>query len=129
MSEQRLTLKKYERLTGEIRIKELFEKGSFFLSYPFRVGFLATAKTDAVPVRIMVVAPKKKFKKAPDRNRIKRLIREVYRKNKSDLYAVVDEKEYTLHLSLTYIATDILSYAVLEKKMKETLDKLKHQLP
>jgi hypothetical protein len=48
MSEQRLTLKKYERLTGEIRIKELFEKGSFFLSYPFRVGFFTTAKTDAV---------------------------------------------------------------------------------
>ncbi len=126
--QHKLTFSKSERLTGEIRIKNLFEKGNFMLSYPFRVGYMTVPKTD-IPAKILISAPKKRFKHAVDRNRIKRMIRETYRLNKQALYDVLIEKDYSILLSVNYISSDKLSYDIIEKKWMETLHKLSKNLP
>ena len=128
MIEIKLIFKKTERLTGEIRIKNLFDKGNFFLTYPLRVGYLIVPKS-AFPVQVLIAAPKKRFKHAVDRNRLKRLIREAYRKNKQQLYTLIEQKDYSLHLSFNYIASEKLDYITVEKKLKEAIEKLIERLP
>jgi ribonuclease P protein component len=128
MQEKNLTFSKAERLCGEIRIDELFRKGEFFLSYPFRIGFLPVPKT-VVPVRVLISVPKKKFKHAVDRNRIKRLTRENYRLKKYLLYDILQEKDYSLYLAVNYIADEILSFDKMEKKWAEAIQKIEKNLP
>lgn len=69
-------------------------------------------------VQVGVSVPKRKFKKAVDRNHLKRLIRESYRKNKPGNL----KKGYALFF--IYTAKDILSYHQVERKLLSLLEKL-----
>lgn len=80
--------------------------------------FLQTEHTSAYPTQVGVSVPKRNFKKAVDRNRIKRLLREVYRKEKYMVYSEVD-KPYVYMIS--YLAKDEWKYVDLERKMKKLL--------
>jgi len=81
----KFTFKKEERISKEKIIQELFEKGSSFYLYPFKVFFLPNPDA-AFPVhQILISVSKKNFKRAVDRNLIKRRIREAYRLNKNML--------------------------------------------
>ncbi len=123
MQEFRNTFPKAEHLCGKTTIDRLYAEGKAFLSYPVRVVFRESEKGE-VPARCLINAPKKKFKHATDRNRIKRQIREAYRKNKHELYRLLSKEDYQLHLSLTYIGDKIEPTAFVEKKMKATFIKL-----
>ena len=124
----RNTFPKVERLCGKTAIDKLYAEGKAFLSYPVRVIFRISEKEE-VPARCLINAPKKKFKHATDRNRIKRQIREAYRKNKHELYRLLEGKNYQLHLAITYIGDKIESTGFMEKKIKAALAKLIEQLP
>ena len=123
----KLTFRKKERLTGEIRINRHFSEGDFFISYPFRVGFSIVEKSET-PVRVLIGVPKKRFKHAVDRNRIKRLIREVYRLNKESLLALLENKNYSIYLSINYISSEIFPYETMQRKWQETIEKLEKSL-
>jgi len=128
VQELKNTFPKAEHLCGKTAIDRLYAEGKVFLSYPVRIAFRASSK-DEVPARCLISAPKKKFKHATDRNRIKRQIREAYRKNKHDLYRSLEEKDYQLHLAINYIGDKIESTDFVEKKIKAALAKLVEQLP
>ncbi len=128
MAELKNTFSKAERLCGKTAIDRLYAEGKAFLSYPVRVVFRTSSKEE-IPVRSLINAPKRKFKHATDRNRIKRQIREAYRKNKHGLYQSVEEKDYQLHVSITYIGDKIEPTGFVEKKVKVALAKLIEQLP
>ncbi len=127
MPEFKNTFPKAEHLCGKTAIDRLYAEGKAFLSYPVRVVFRSSEKGE-IPARCLISAPKKKFKHATDRNRIKRQIREAYRRNKQQLYRLLSEKDYQLHISLTYIGDKIESTAFVEKKIKVALAKLIDQL-
>ncbi len=127
MPELKNTFPKAEHLCGKTAIDRLYAEGNAFLSYPVRVVFRTSGKGD-VPARCLINAPKKKFKRATDRNRIKRQIREAYRKNKHELYRLLNEKDYQLHVSITYIGDKIETTAFVEKKTKGALVKLIEKL-
>jgi ribonuclease P protein component len=127
MQIQKHTFNKTERLTGEIRINTHFDKGDFFISYPFRIGFSVVGKSE-IPVQVLIGVPKKRFKHAVDRNRIKRLIREVYRLNKAALYALLENKEYSIYLSVNYVAAEIFSYETMQRKWQESIEKLSQKI-
>lgn len=120
------SFKKEERLCSIKLIEELYHNGSSFLFYPFRITWLPAKSPAGTPVRILISVPKKKFKRAVDRNLIKRRIREIYRLQKSELlYPFLDQHSMELILAVNYIGNDIADYAFMEKKFKAAIEKLK----
>ncbi|MBR9855030.1 MAG: ribonuclease P protein component [Algicola sp.] len=73
---------KKEKLTNKKVFDALFTEGKSIREFPVQLIYLKTATSNEVPIKVAVVAPKKKFKTAVQRNHIKRLLREAYRLNK-----------------------------------------------
>jgi RNase P protein component len=76
------------------------------------------------PAKMMVSVPKKNFKKATDRNRVKRLVKESYRKNKSGFYSFLEGRDAKCLLAFVYTGREILPYSEIENKIIITLQKL-----
>jgi ribonuclease P protein component len=115
------SLKKHEILRSKKSIKELFNSGSSFILYPFKVQYLPDFNSPNNQVLFSV--SKRNFKKAVDRNLLRRRIREAYRLNKSLLLA--DEKEASsISIALIYIGKFKLPYAEIEDKLKQVLVRL-----
>jgi len=119
---------KSEHLCGEIRITELFTKGEAFMAYPLRVVYIVQPKTDDEPVSVLVSVPKKRFKRAVKRNKLKRLMREAYRLNKQMLTELILDKGKQIHIAFNYVSNDELDFTTIEKKMKQALNKLVERL-
>ena len=118
------TFKKEERLCNKKVIEYLFSNGSTFLYYPFKVVWLKHQKDDHYPVRILISVSKHHFKKAVLRNRLKRQIREIYRRNKCQLYDYLERTNSNCVFALIYTANDVLPYAELETKIILILQRL-----
>ncbi len=118
------TFRKNERLCGKKSIDELFLNGQTFHAFPFKIIWLTVIENNGSPARIVISVPKRIFKKAVQRNRAKRLIREVYRKHKTVLYKYLLKNETEINIALIYTGNKILSYKELDKKIIFTLDRL-----
>ena len=112
--------KKEERLTNKKTFDKLFNSGNSITVQPFRL--LWTENPDITQLGIAV--PKKSFAKAVQRNKLKRRIREAYRKNKHLLYAFLEKKNLTIALMVIYTEKRELSYKEIEQKMVVSLQKL-----
>lgn len=104
---------KEEKLTSKKEIQELFDKGSSFYLYPFLIKYAHKDNSEQKFPKVLISIPKRKFKKAVDRNRLKRQIREVYRLNKHLLL----NGNVPAHLGIIYTASEKIPYDVLEKKL------------
>ena len=114
-------LPKEQRLYKKKAIQLLFEKGKGFNFYPFRVVVHAHTSEDGEPSipRFLVSVSKKRFHHAVKRNKVKRLVREAWRRNKSELIVKCEEHKITFDIALVYTATAILPYEEIEKKIKQ----------
>jgi ribonuclease P protein component len=120
------SLKKKERLSSKKIIDKLFAEGDSILQYPFKMVFLKTELPAKQPVQTGFTASKKLFKRAVDRNRIKRQLREAYRLNKNIIY-----DEFTtgqLAIFIIFIGKEIMDHKPLEVAMKKGLAKIKNKL-
>ena len=115
------TFTKAERLCSKILIDKLIETGKSFNISPFRSIWLEVSES-SVPVQFVISVPKRNFKKAVDRNRLKRQTREAYRKNKKLLYDHLDDKKVLL--MLIYTAKTMIEYKELEEKIIMILQRL-----
>lgn len=79
---RKYTFPKEEKLTSEKLIKELFEKGSSFYLYPFKVFYMPHPDQELRSHQVLVTVSRRLFSRAVDRNLIKRRLREAYRLNK-----------------------------------------------
>jgi len=122
-STNKYTFKKKERLASKIAISELITKGGKIKNFPFFVRFLVIKDSDS-PVKLLISVPKKKFKLAYKRNRIKRLIREAYRLNKHYLYNCLDENNTKILLSVSYYDIKIPDFDLVEKNIMDIISKL-----
>jgi ribonuclease P protein component len=87
------------------------------------------ADTDAyAPLQFGVAVSKKHFKKAVDRNRIKRQIREIYRVEKLSLKARLETEQQTLHLFFVYTGKEKTEFALLQSKLQHILKRLEKDL-
>ena len=115
------TFKKEEKLKSKKLIEQLFEQGSTLKEFPLRMVYLKVKLSTGYPVKASFAVSKRKFKRAVDRNRIKRLMRECYRKNKYNLYQNI-ENEFIL--MFTYIDEKEHKYVDIEEKMIHLMTKL-----
>ena len=111
-----------ERLKSRKKIQHLFSKGQSCAAYPLVLVWLETEECEA-RVQMAVSVSKKKFKKAVDRNRIKRQLREVWRLNKTEVIAQIAQQNQYYACMLIYIANEHLPYERLEKSMNKILKK------
>ena len=119
------TFTKDERLRKKILITKLFQEGSSFYISPFRVSWLSSTVPGNYPVQVLVSVPKQVIRKAVNRNKIKRRMREAYRKNKFILYEFLEQNQGTLILALTYTSKEILPFNLLQEKIIVLLQRLR----
>ena len=124
-----MALKRYgfgrkEKLKSRQKIEELFLNGKNFSVFPLRVTYQFLPAEDAV-VQVGVTAGKKYFKRAVDRNRIKRLIREAYRLQKNELIETLQQKHQNGFLFFMYTDKTIASFSVIKEAMSKCLQRLK----
>lgn len=125
-AKHRFTFKKAERLKSKKLIDLLFSKGESFLQYPVKFVYLPTELPQKHCVQVGVTVSKKNFKKAVDRNRIKRLLREAYRLNKHQILDSIGEQQ--LALFLIYIGKEMPDYRLIENGIKKGLRKVSNSL-
>ena len=118
-------LPKYERICKENDIQALFDKGHGFGVYPYRVIYLFRHdENHPVTCRLLVSVSKKRFHHAINRNRVKRLIRESWRRNKAALFEICEKDNISVDVALVYTATDIHSYEEMFAKTKKAVNEL-----
>ncbi len=117
----RNTLPRHERLSSKKLIGQLFKQGRSYKAYPLRFVYLPLPATDRDQVLFSV--PRRNFKKAVDRNLLKRRMREAYRQHKHLITYKPGEGVHFL-LGYIYIAREIQSYKRIETKIVESLYRL-----
>ena len=118
-------LPKYERICKENDIQTLFDKGRGVSVYPYRVVYLFRLdESHPVTVRVLVSVSKKRFHHAFKRNRVKRLMREAWRKNKAPLYEICQRDNISVDVALVYTATVIHSYEEMLTKTKKAVNEI-----
>ena len=119
------SLGKEYKLCSKKVIDQLFVDGLRLSSFPFALTYAFTSlPTSKVPFQVVISAPKRNFKRAHDRNRIKRLTKECLRKNKHILESFLtseSNKNGQLALFLVYRHNEELDYETLMKKMSKLL--------
>ncbi len=120
---KRFTLGKKERLKSRKSIESLFSEGKKFISGPFRVSHLPAQLPDP-GVQFGIGVGNKQFKKAVDRNRIKRLCREAWRLQKPTLQEQLVAAKKGLIVFFIYTGKEIPVYADLFQHMGKAISKL-----
>ena len=112
---------KAEKLCNKVDSDILFSNGKSFFLEPFRIVFLKKGFDTNHCSRIQIVVPKRNISKAVDRNKIKRFIREAYRKNKKSLIDNLEFHKTVIDFSLIYQIDEIKSFSFIEEKIKAIL--------
>ena len=116
------TFGKAERLHSKKLIQELFSKGSSFYLYPFKVLVLANPNTEIKVHQVLFSASKRNFKKASDRNLIKRRGKEAYRLQKITL-----SNTQSLIIAFLYTSKELLSYELIHSAIGQALKKMEQK--
>jgi len=104
------------KLCSQKVIQSIFDEKKSVKAYPFLIHYSLIPLTSDASFQITVSAPKRNFKKAHDRNRIKRLMREAIRKNKLILETFLLENKKQVALFMIYTAREEIPYDILFKK-------------
>ena len=125
---KQFTLGKEERLKSRKQIEQLFDKGKSIVITPFRVYFLIdemlNAQRSMFNVQFGVGVSARNFKKAVDRNRIKRLTREAWRLQKNEIAKKAKEAQRQLNVFFIYTGKELPDFKTVKDKVAIALKKL-----
>jgi len=120
------TFRKEERLCSRKHLDLLFKKGSSFLLYPFRISYMFINEAAHVPAQVVINVPKKRYKRAVDRNLLKRRIREAYRLNKQEeFYSQLPDDRGLLLFSIQFVGKEKYEFIFIQKKLVSTFKRFK----
>jgi len=125
---KQFTLGKEERLKSRKQIEQLFDKGKSFVVAPFRIYFIVNSESpiqkDESRLKFGTGVSAKNFKKAVDRNRIKRLTREAWRLQKNEIREKTSEKQKQLNVFFIYTGKELPDFTTVKEKVAIALKKL-----
>jgi ribonuclease P protein component len=124
-----MKFRKSERLCSRKSIGKLFTSGKISFHYPFRVHWLDAGSGSPFPAKAAITVPRKTFKKAVDRNRIKRIIREAYRINKEQLYTGLRQRDRNIEMIIIYIASGEHDFNFIKERITILFQKLLNDAP
>lgn len=124
------TFSKEERLCSRQLIERLYSEGHRLMAYPYSVQWMVVrdSSDSSIPCQVLIVAPKRKFHHAVDRNRVRRLTRECYRLRKQHLYDFLNMHGINIVFSMVYIHNEIMPFQQLGHKMDKLLDVLEKEI-
>ncbi|HWS00141.1 MAG TPA: ribonuclease P protein component, partial [Prolixibacteraceae bacterium] len=123
------TFRKDEKLCSQKLMGDLFLSGNSFLSYPLRIVWKIYRDLPfESPAQAGFSVPKRTFKRAVDRNRLKRMIRESYRLHKQLLYNSLGNSNFRMALMLIYIGKEELPYEKIEPAVIKAIGRIISQL-
>lgn len=122
MTKQQYTFRQTERLKSRKEIERLFGgAGKSFAQYPLRLVYRQQEAPRDSPIQLSVSVPKRRFRRAVDRNRIRRRIQEAYRIHKPELYNRMDEIPHTYSWMLLYIGKEESDFATIEVALRKVI--------
>ena len=113
-----------ERLKRRKVIDQLFSDGKAFSVFPFRVQYMFNSLPDDVPLQAGFTVSGRNFKRAVDRNRIKRLMREAYRLQAPPLKELLLAKQMKLGLFFIYTGRELPDYNLVSEKITVILKRV-----
>jgi ribonuclease P protein component len=118
---KRFGFRKEEKLKKEKLIQELFAKGSSFYFFPFKI-YVMNNPDGAYPFhQVLFSVSKRNFRRAVDRNLLKRRMREAYRLNKNEIAA-----PNKVVIAYIYSAKEILTFAQIQERLVKTFNRFDH---
>ena len=125
---KRFGLGKNEKLKSRSRIDDLFASGKRFSVFPLIVNY-KFYMGETSTIKIGVTVSKKIFKKAVDRNRIKRQMREAYRMQKTDFLEITQTKKMSCDIFFIYTDKTAAPFNIIKEAMKTCLHRLQQKMP
>ena len=120
---------KEERLKSNLSIQELLKHGKVVSRFPLKIYWdYSPDPQQKYPVRAAISVPKRKFRKAVDRNLMKRRLREAYRLNKYTLYDTLDLRQQKIQLIILLLSDEFIPFDLLEKGLRELLRQMLNKL-
>lgn len=127
-----LTLGKKERIAGKRLVETLFKGGESrsMSCYPLRAVYTLVPLTDdGCQTKMMVSVPKRYFKRAVKRNRVKRQVREAYRKQKHRLCPCMDSHPgKTLVVAFIWLSDQLFDSKHIESRVGMLLTRISEAL-
>lgn len=123
---ERFTLSKEERICSKKLINELFTgNGRSMTAFPLRVVFMKRTVGDDQPRAAMLVSvPKRYFKHAVDRNRVKRQVREAFRRNKSIITQNLTDDHEAVAMAFVWLTDEKFPSSEVENRMVRLLTRI-----
>lgn len=123
---ERFTLSKEERICSKKLINELFTgNGRSMTAFPLRVVFMKRTIVDDQPRAAMLVSvPKRYFKHAVDRNRVKRQVRETFRRNKSIITQNLTDDHEAVAMAFVWLTNEKYPSSEVENRMVRLLTRI-----
>ena len=112
---------KHSKLCGQLRIAALYKEGKRFTAWPLRVTYMPVTDNSSPVTQVLIWAPKSLFKRAVQRNRLRRLMREAYRLHQD----LLGDRHY--EIAFNYMDKEQQPFAVIEKAVIKALKKVKNE--
>lgn len=116
------------KLCSQKLIGSIFETKQGVKSYPFVLHYKELPLPIDKSFQVVLSVPKRNFKKAHDRNKIKRQMKEIIRKNKSELETLLNDQKQQFGLFLIFTGREELEFNLMTKKILQLLEKLTNEL-